>query len=105
MNKKTIGLLAIVTTLCVGGIFTVNAAFDKSEPVKKEVTTYYYGNDGNGNYRLLTQTPSLGNCSTPAVNPCVLMSSEQIEEGFIYSEKPEDATSYSGSQGAKYIGI
>lgn len=103
MNKKTIGLLAIVTTLCVGGIFTVNAAFDKKEPVKA-VTTYYYGNDGSGHYRLLTQPVNLKDCDNPASTICVLMSSEQIEDGFNYSEKPSDATPYPGSDLARYSG-
>lgn len=103
MSKKTIGLLAIVTTLCVGGIFTVNAAFNKKEPAKA-VTTYYYGNDGNGNYRLLTQPPNLENCTTPAATHCVLVSSEQITEGFTYLEKPDDAAPMTGSDLKRYTG-
>lgn len=99
--------MAIVTTLCVGGIFTVNAAFDKKEPVKKEVTTYYYGNRGGGNYELLTNPVNLEDCQTEDPNICVLMSSELIEEGFGINspEKPTDATPVPGSGSAKYTGL
>lgn len=89
MKNLKMAVAALVIAAGSIGAFAFTKAND-NEVSKKELQTYYYGNNGDGSYRQLSN-PSGGSCTTPNANPCIITSSQNLPDGFDYSDKPSDA--------------
>lgn len=72
--------------------------------------TKYWGNAGNGIYRVISGTPDFDNCEEPETNDCVLLSvnSEGIPDEFTVAEMIEngyDVEAHPSSSEALYSGL
>ncbi|MGS2741673.1 DUF6520 family protein [Sinomicrobium sp. M5D2P17] len=90
MKKLKFAIAAMVIAVGVIGAFAFGNANEK-EPVKEEMQTFWYGNNGDGTYRLLEGAPDPNNCLQSDNLPCTISSEQEIDEGFDYDDKPADA--------------